>query len=1076
MERLPYLLTVVLTILLLMFFNTISQAQTSFNISNKTTGDTLITISNNGRIGIGTTNPIVTIDVKSDVVEHATSLCLGNSDDSHWLQLYSGRGGTSPLSPLMLWQEGDPMRFASWGATYNEYMRLSAEGNLGIGTTTPTTKLEVADTIYSSLGGFKFPDGSIQATAAGAGSGNTLDQAYDQGGAGAGRTITADAGAFEVGGVDGALFTGTYESGTLPATGAGARMMWYPAKAAFRAGRIDNTQWNDTNIGIYSIAMGNNTMASAGYSTALGWNTIASGFASTALGRSTTASGYNATAMGINTIASGNYSTTFGVQTTASGQYSIAMGQEIEARGTNTVAIALSDQNGLQVTQDSTMAIMGGYVGIGTVSPATSLEVADTIYSSVGGFKFPDQTVQATAAGVGSSNTLDQAYDEGGVGLGRTITADAGAFEVSGVDGALFTGTYNNGVIPVEGAGVRMMWYPHKAAFRAGYVNGNLWDDVYIGNYSIGLGFNARATGSNSTAFGYITAATGNYSTAIGYASEASGWSSTAMGYSTLASANAATALGNDTRATGEISTALGQGIEASGSHTVAIALSDQSGVNVSQDSTMAIMGGYVGIGTSIPSTGLEVADTIYSSVGGFKFPDQTIQTTAATGGGGASSINDLTDGKTGGNSTFLGENAGYNDDGSNNNNTGLGRSALALTTTGSYNTAVGTSVMNLNSEGSSNTALGYYALFSNTTGDGNVGIGLGANRNNQEGSDNTIVGYNAGGGSAAHSKSGNVFIGYTAGRYESGDNKLYIENSSSDEPLIGGDFATDEIYLNGNVGIEDVNPLSKLHVTDQDISLPNTALLNEIITIEDLDAGLGLYSNDDGNYGSVISLGEITSGTFNNKWSLYRTTSTANPANQLRFSFGQNADYTQNARLMALDENGNVGIGTTTPTSKLDVRGNVTVRDESSGDIVIELGTGLDYAEGFDVSDKRDIEPGTVLCIDENNPGNLKMSEQSYDYKVAGIVAGANALGSGVTLGSDQHDFNVALAGRVYCNVDARGEAVKAGDLLTTSDVPGFAQKVTDYQKSQGAILGKAMQNLEKGEKGQILVLVTLQ
>jgi hypothetical protein len=35
---------------------------------------------------------------------------------------------------------------------------------------------------------------------------------------------------------------------------------------------------------------------------------------------------------------------------------------------------------------------------------------------------------------------------------------------------------------------------------------------------------------------------------------------------------------------------------------------------------------------------------------------------------------------------------------------------------------------------------------------------------------------------------------------------------------------------------------------------------------------------------------------------------------------------------------------------------------------------------------------------------------------------------------------------------------------------------KSTDYARAQGAILGKAMEKLEKGQKGQILVLVTLQ
>lgn len=39
-----------------------------------------------------------------------------------------------------------------------------------------------------------------------------------------------------------------------------------------------------------------------------------------------------------------------------------------------------------------------GYVGIGTSSPNQQLEVAGTIFSSTGGFKFPDATTQTTAA------------------------------------------------------------------------------------------------------------------------------------------------------------------------------------------------------------------------------------------------------------------------------------------------------------------------------------------------------------------------------------------------------------------------------------------------------------------------------------------------------------------------------------------------------------------------------------------------------------------------------------------------------------------------------------------------------
>ena len=156
---------------------------------------------------------------------------------------------------------------------------------------------------------------------------------------------------------------------------------------------------------------------------------------------------------------------------------------------------------------------------------------------------------------------------------------------------------------------------------------------------------------------------------------------------------------------------------------------------------------------------------------------------------------------------------------------------------------------------------------------------------------------------------------------------------------------------------------------------------------------------------------------------------------------------------------------------------GNVEIYEHGTTNKVIELGKGLDYAEGFDVVDGGDaVAPGTVLVIDPDNPGRLACSRDAYDSKVAGIIAGANALGSGVRLGAGQFDHDVALAGRVYCNVVALDEAVRPGDLLTTSDVPGYAMKVRDADRARGAILGKAMEPLAKGTKGQILVLVTLQ
>jgi len=158
-------------------------------------------------------------------------------------------------------------------------------------------------------------------------------------------------------------------------------------------------------------------------------------------------------------------------------------------------------------------------------------------------------------------------------------------------------------------------------------------------------------------------------------------------------------------------------------------------------------------------------------------------------------------------------------------------------------------------------------------------------------------------------------------------------------------------------------------------------------------------------------------------------------------------------------------------------IYGDLDLYEYGTSNKVLELGKGLDYAEGFDVTGgERGASPGCVLVIDANQPGQLTLSRKAYDRRVAGIVAGANSLGSGVRLGGDGFDHDVALAGRVYCNVIATDGPVEPGDLLTTSDVPGYAMKAADHARATGAILGKAMEPLAAGERGQILVLVTLQ
>ena len=238
--------------------------------------------------------------------------------------------------------------------------------------------------------------------------------------------------------------------------------------------------------------------------------------------------------------------------------------------------------------------------------------------------------------------------------------------------------------------------------------------------------------------------------------------------------------------------------------------------------------------------------------------------------------------------------------------------------------------------------------------------------------------------------------------------------------------------------------------------------------------SGVGVYGTSSGNYG-VYAYSSSGSGVYAYSGGNFGVNAqTAGIYGVYGYSSGSGG---YGGYFTSGDTNG-IGIYASGGSSGLaaDFRGNVRVRSESTGTTVLELGEGLDYAEGFNVLEKSKVSPGSVLVIDPDHPGKLALSQSPYDTKVAGIVAGAKNMGSGVRLGSGNFDLDVALAGRVYCNVDATENEVKPGDLLTTSETPGFAMVVKDHAKAQGAILGKAMEKLSKGEKGQILVLVTLQ
>lgn len=96
-------------------------------------------------------------------------------------------------------------------------------------------------------------------------------------------------------------YTGNYSGASY---GTGSKLIWMPEKGAFHAG-FNTTQWEDNNIGAWSVALGYNALASGPGSIGIGYTASATGPQSIALGNYVTANAFNSVALGSNVSTNG---------------------------------------------------------------------------------------------------------------------------------------------------------------------------------------------------------------------------------------------------------------------------------------------------------------------------------------------------------------------------------------------------------------------------------------------------------------------------------------------------------------------------------------------------------------------------------------------------------------------------------------------------------------------------------------------------------------------------------------------------------------------------------------------------
>jgi len=348
------------------------------------------------------------------------------------------------------------------------------------------------------------------------------------------------------------------------------RVLWYPQKNAFMAGSV--LVESPDEVGENSFAVGYQSKAMGDYSTAIGHKAVAQGTNSFAFGE-------EAYAQKIESYA-------FGREAKALGTRSFAFGSGVPAGSDG--GPGWDEAGGPEARGDYTYAFGMGSVAEGKGSFAMGLETKSTgKFSTAMGWGTEASGNTSTAMGY-----YTQASNHHSIAMGFDTKA-AGLCSV-----AMGQSTTASGSQSIA------MGYETKASKPISTAMG--WGTEASGEVSTAMGERTIASGPNSTAMGYQTVASGYFSTAMGAQTIASEQYSTAMGFQTVASDYYSTAMGYQTEARGTSSTAMGHTIVVWGDRSFGIGLGFDS-YTITQDQTMSIMGGKVGIGRVDPSKVLHV-------------------------------------------------------------------------------------------------------------------------------------------------------------------------------------------------------------------------------------------------------------------------------------------------------------------------------------------------------------------------------------------------------------------------------------------------------------------------------------
>jgi trimeric autotransporter adhesin len=344
------------------------------------------------------------------------------------------------------------------------------------------------------------------------------------------------------------------------------------------------------------------------------------------------------------------------------------------------------------------------------------------------------------------------------------------------------------------------------------------------------------------------------------------------------------------------------------------------------------------------------------------------------------------------------------------NGNSAFGDSTLVNNTEGQYNSAFGTLALRSNINGTGNTAAGSYSLYTSTAGNYNAAVGYSALTLNVTGNTNTALGSYAGSDCLG---SGNVFLGYSAGSDETGSDKLYIANSGG-MPLIYGDFSTDR------VGIGTITPAAALDVNGQIKISGGSPGTGKVLTSN--AAGLATWQ-------TPVSTGDNL-GDHIAKQNIQLN------ANWLSGDGGNEGVYVAN--------DGNVGIGQSSPANKLDVSGHINSTESYKLDgttVLVNTGTGNIYVganAGVSSTGSYNVFAGSSAGY--SNLGGYRNTFLGHEAGYSNTTANYNtALGDSALHNSSTGGWNAAVgSSALYYNTANYNSALGSGALFNNTSGVG--------------------------------------